>query len=79
MCYIIHDGPALNRMPLSVDEVIVDLRETGTEAESSESLFMRGFKLRLCCGGDALTLWKTSDMDFVKASAAISQWILNTL
>lgn len=24
---IIHDGPAFNRMPLGVDEVIVDLRE----------------------------------------------------
>lgn len=26
-----------------------------------------------------LTLWKTNDVDLVKASAAISQWILNTL
>lgn len=28
VCDVIHDGPAFNRMPLGVDEVIVDLRET---------------------------------------------------
>ena len=27
VCYIIHDGPAFDGMPLSVDKVIVDLRE----------------------------------------------------
>lgn len=31
VCDIIHDSPAFNRMPLSVDEVIVDLRETERE------------------------------------------------
>lgn len=31
------------------------------------------------CGDVALTLWKINDVDLVKASAAISQWILNTL
>lgn len=30
-------------------------------------------------GVHALTLWNTRDVDLVKASAAISQWILNTL
>lgn len=33
----------------------------------------------LLCGDAALTLWKTNDVDLVKASAAINQWILNTL
>lgn len=31
VCDIIHDGPAFNRMSLSIDEVIVDLRETERE------------------------------------------------
>ena len=31
------------------------------------------------CVSVVLTLWKTREMDLVKARAAISQWILNTL
>lgn len=31
VCDIIHDSPAFNRMPLSVDEVIVDLRDRERE------------------------------------------------
>lgn len=33
----------------------------------------------LLCAHGVLTLWKTNDVDLVKARAAISQWILNTL
>lgn len=33
----------------------------------------------LLSGDGVLTLWKTNDVALVKASAAISQWILNTL
>lgn len=28
VCDVIHDSPAFNRMPLSVNEVVVDLKET---------------------------------------------------
>lgn len=33
---VIHDGPAFDRMPLSVDEVVVDLRDTTREVSYTD-------------------------------------------
>lgn len=41
VCDIIHHRPAFNRMPLSVDEVVIDLKDTEvtlTEKESNGTL-----------------------------------------
>lgn len=75
VCDVIHDSPALDTMALSVDEVVVDLRfrDSVTPLQhNSETRRGRQFV-------GLLTLWNTKDVDFVKASAAMSQWILNTL
>lgn len=91
VCDIIHDRPAFNRMPLSVDEVVVDLKETEVPLKDKESRCTVSteqinthnrnitIKAKYKHGDGVLTLWKTSEVDLVKASAAISQWILNTL
>lgn len=75
VCDIIHNSPAFDTMPLNVNEVVVDLtfhkdKEVNTEHRK---------KHQNATGSGVLTLWKTKDVDLVKASAAMSQWILNTL
>lgn len=72
VCDVIHDGPAFDRMTLRVDEVIVDLntQKRGIKAASESAMAVNEH---------SRTLWKTKDADLVKASAAISQWILKTL
>lgn len=75
VCDIIHDGPALDRMALRVDEMEVDLK-TPEREQLQRPDALREANSR---NNHELTLWKTNEADLVKASAAMSQWILKTL
>ena len=75
MSDVIHDGPAFNGMALSVDEVIVNLRDREIHhIKRCIDIIQADNTLKY-----VLTLWNTREMALVNASAAISQWILNTL
>lgn len=82
VCDVIHDSPALDTMALGVDEVVVDLRFRDRDSRCGVHVtplqHSNGTRRGRQFVG-LLTLWNTKDVDFVKASAAMSQWILNTL
>lgn len=71
VCDIIHHSPAFNRMPLSVDEVVIDLKDTRGHI-NRERIQLNCKHITINSDG-VLTLWKTNDVDLVMASAAISQ------
>lgn len=76
VCDIIHNSPAFDTMSLNIDEVVVDLR---FHKDKEVNRIQKKKTLKKATGSGVLTLWKTKDVDLVKASAAMSQWILNTL
>lgn len=76
VCDIIHNSPAFDTMPLNVNEVVVDL---GFHKDKEVNTEYRKRTIKKATESGVLTLWKTKDVDLVKASAAMSQWILNTL